>query len=325
MNLLSIKGGGVRGLISLKLLIEIENITGKAIYELFDYFGGSSVGSLIVSGLLISSDGFKAKYTAQQLYDLFINNINNSFTWTYYSYISSGFGLFGPSYTTSGLTHTIHSLCGDYMLGNLLKPFIFPAYDRIDQQAYYFDKDKNKNEFLLDVMLGCSAAPTYFKSHKMIINDKNYDFADSALVANNNSQLVLLKATQNENLLDRTKILLLSLGTGIFPHQNLSKRDGVLNWLPNIIDTILSASEENESFSLSLYLPKDNYYIMDVPLDKVYHLDDTRQKTIDYYISQTDKWINDNKTAITLFCDKLMINKKLIKNILYNSCKNEYY
>ena len=205
MNIIAIMGGGARGLISLRILMEIEKITGKPMYELFDYFGGSSVGSLIASGLLISSDGVTAKYTAHQLFNIFMSNVLNSFTWTYYSYISSGFGLIGPSYTTSGLSKIILECCDDYKLENLLKPIIFPAYDRIRQKAYYFDREKNKDLPLLDVMLSCCAAPTYFQSHTMKINDEYYDFADSALVANNNSQLVLLKATQNINLLDRSK------------------------------------------------------------------------------------------------------------------------
>ena len=54
MNLLSIRGGGCRGLLVTKILVYIEHITQKPIYELFDFYGGSSVGVLITAGILVS-------------------------------------------------------------------------------------------------------------------------------------------------------------------------------------------------------------------------------------------------------------------------------
>jgi uncharacterized protein len=102
MNILSIKGGGCRGIISLKILMYIEEITGMPIYEIFDYYGGSSVGCLIVCGILLSEDGKIPKYTAHELYDIIMKKMNNCFSWTYRSYISSLFGLLGPIYTNIG-------------------------------------------------------------------------------------------------------------------------------------------------------------------------------------------------------------------------------
>ena len=161
MNILAIKGGGARGIIVTRFLVEIEDITGIPISKLFDYIRGSSVGALISCGVLLSDDGENPKYTAHQIHDIFVKNMENAFSWTYGSWISSGFGLIGPSYTSDGLLKVTEELCEDKKLGCLLKPIIFPAYDKITQRAYYFDKDKDSDLTLHNVIMSCTAAPTY--------------------------------------------------------------------------------------------------------------------------------------------------------------------
>lgn len=307
MNILSIKSGGCRGIISLKILMCIEEFTGRPIYELFDFGSGSSVGSLIICGIFLSEDGKTSKYTAHQLYDLFIKNLTNCFSWTYYSYLYSFFGLMGPIYTNCGLVNIVKECCDNYTMDNLLKPVIFPTYDKNSNKNYYFNR-KDKDVLLSDIIMSCSAAPTYFPSHKMILNNQHYDFIDSGLVSVSSIRLAVLEAIKHSHL-EKSKILMVNIGTGSF---NLPKADynGLLSWAPNIVTTLMNASYENEIFELSLILPKDNYYIMDVPLDiKYYQMDDISSNTINYYLTETDKWINDNTETIKLFCNKLLLNK----------------
>lgn len=307
MNILSVSGGGARGLISLKILMHIEKVTGVPIYELFDFCGGSSVGTLIICGILISEDGKTAKFTAHQLYDLFYKNVSNCFSWTYFSYIYSFFGLIGPVYTNCGLINIVNECCGDSKMCNLLKPVIFPTYDKNTNKNYYFS-DKDQNVSLTDIVMSCSAAPTYFPSHKMTVNEQEYDFIDSGLVSISSIRLVLLEAIKHAHV-NKNKVLMVNIGTGTF---NLPKADynGLLSWAPNIVNTLMNASHENEIFELSLILPQDNYYIMNVPLDiKYYNMDDISKVSIDYYITQTDLWINNNTDSINSFCNKLINNK----------------
>lgn len=54
ITILSIDGGGIRGIIPAVLLAEIEKTTGKKIYELFDFFAGTSTGGILTL-LLINS------------------------------------------------------------------------------------------------------------------------------------------------------------------------------------------------------------------------------------------------------------------------------
>ena len=47
IRILSIDGGGIRGIIPVTVLAEIEKRCGKQIYELFDFIAGTSTGGLI--------------------------------------------------------------------------------------------------------------------------------------------------------------------------------------------------------------------------------------------------------------------------------------
>ena len=51
-RILSLDGGGIRGLIQIEILGEIERLTGKRIVELFDWIIGTSTGGILALGLV---------------------------------------------------------------------------------------------------------------------------------------------------------------------------------------------------------------------------------------------------------------------------------
>ncbi|MEJ2560887.1 MAG: patatin-like phospholipase family protein, partial [Anaerolineae bacterium] len=51
--ILSIDGGGARGYITLHCLAQLEELTGQPAHEIFDFYAGTSTGSLIAAGLAI--------------------------------------------------------------------------------------------------------------------------------------------------------------------------------------------------------------------------------------------------------------------------------
>jgi len=311
MNILSITGGGVRGIIACRLLLEIERITKTPIYKLFDFMGGTSVGTLILSGILISDDNETPRYNMEELFNIFKKELPSAFSWTYGSYIKSVFGLYGPKYTSLGLEKIANDICGDKTLRNLLKNVCYPAYDKIKCKAYYFDKIKDENVKISDVILSCTSAPTYFPSHMITIDNITYDFIDGGIVVNNTAELALLQSTKHLLIVDKSKIFELCIGTGKFNYGNYNK-DGLVNWAPIIVDTIMNGAAENELYELSLSLPQENYFIMNLELDHKYdYMDNTNIKTIEYYLYETEKWIENNKEGIEDFCSKLMKNKNL--------------
>jgi hypothetical protein len=310
MNILTISGGGIRGIIACRLLLEIERITNVPMSKLFNFMSGTSVGTILISGMLMSDDGINPKLTMEELYQKFLVKIPEAFSWTYKSYIYSIFGLYGPKYTNDGLKNIIDDVCGDKQLKHLLCDICYPSYDKLTSKAYYFDNKKDSELYVQDVILACTAAPTYFPSIPMTINNKQYDMIDGGIVVNNTAELALLHATKDMKIIDKSTILEVCIGTGRFDYGNF--KEGLIPIASVIVDLIMKGGSENELYELSLSLPSENYIIMDLDLDPKYdYMDTTDPKIIQYYIDETEKWINDNRNKLNEFCGKLKANKKL--------------
>src|SRR5438067_8204092 len=71
MRVLSIDGGGVRGIIPALVLAEVERRTGKRTAELFDLVTGTSTGGIIALAMTVPGDDGAPRWTADELADLY--------------------------------------------------------------------------------------------------------------------------------------------------------------------------------------------------------------------------------------------------------------
>jgi uncharacterized protein len=68
-TILSIDGGGIRGIIPAMVLADIERRTGRRIAELFDLIAGTSTGGVLALGLSVPEEptGTRPRFEASQL------------------------------------------------------------------------------------------------------------------------------------------------------------------------------------------------------------------------------------------------------------------
>jgi patatin-like phospholipase/acyl hydrolase len=172
-RILSIDGGGLRGIIPLMILKKIEEQQGKKIHELFDMIVGTSTGGIIACGLTCTKDGITPYLSVDKLIELYTTKANDIFPCDK-NFITKSIRLiksvFKPKYSPKGLDNLLEYYFNDMMLSDTLIPIIVSSYDIKNNEVVMFKTRKAVvsylyNNKLKDICRATSAAPTYFPSY----------------------------------------------------------------------------------------------------------------------------------------------------------------
>ncbi len=221
VRVLSLNGGGVRGLFTISVLAEIERIlvskTGDDQIKIGDYFDlitGTSIGGVLALGLA-------AGKTARELEEFFYNNAPKIFPYRL-GWINTIKSLFSPIYSSTPLQESIAALIGnDITFNDLSRRVMIPTVNLSTGKPQFFKTPHNPNFNrdgrlkLIDAALATSAAPTYFSPH--YCDDLKAYFADGGLVANNPSYIGLLEVLRDMKTdfsgISHKNIYILNIGT----------------------------------------------------------------------------------------------------------------
>jgi len=221
VRLLSIDGGGIRGIIPAMILTHIEEVTQKPIHELFHLIGGTSTGGILCLGL---AAGIPAKkllelYTtrgAEVFPDELTRNVVTSPMWAKYG-IKKQEAVLKEVLGDRTLADTlVPTLIASYEL-NSNAPFFFKSWlatDKFDRGSFKNSHDnfERYNFKLVDVARATAAAPTYFPVKEISHQGQNFRFVDGGLHSNDPSLAVYsdsIKFVPNGEV-----VQLLSIGTG---------------------------------------------------------------------------------------------------------------
>ncbi len=206
-KILSIDGGGVKGIFAVKILSLIERELGIKTYDTFDLIVGTSTGSIIAGAVA-------TKYDLTQLVDDYSDLAFKIFKRRW-----SSFGGFVRSkYSSKPLEAFVRQKFGDIKLRQIEKPLIINATNASAGDVHVFktiyQKTQRSGDYIRDgevplfkAILASCAAPTYFDPV-----DVNGDLiCDGGIWANNPS---LVGYTDAVNNFKPTNIKILSLGTG---------------------------------------------------------------------------------------------------------------
>jgi hypothetical protein len=224
--IISIDGGGVRGIMPLTYLAEFEFRTKLPISRLGKIFAGASIGGMLVTALNLPNpnDRNKPKFTAEQLRDQFPDLAQKIFTKNISQRIP-GHDLTFPKYSAENLMEVIDSYAGEEDFRTTFNEVIVPSWEKSTRNAVLFrtsqacDGKVFEHWKAKDVMNAAVRAPTYFDPYNPLLfnpsipSNQGFCFCDGGLIANNPSLLAYNIADEiygcNQNL------FMVSLGTGI--------------------------------------------------------------------------------------------------------------
>ncbi len=264
-NILSIDGGGIRGILPGQILVEMENAFGIETAKAFDLIAGTSTGGILACAHLLPDpdDANKRKFTAQEVVDLYFERGDEIFDIPFFHKIRSGAGLLDEKYPEDGIEETLEDYFGDVWLKDLLKPTLITTYDIRRRKGHFFKQhraqtDEDYNFRAKDVARATSAAPTYFECAK-VRSEKGTTFPliDGGVFVNNPALAAyaegrtLFKLGAEEATAKDMKIL--SLGTGHSHkryYHSKAKNWGKAEWIVPVIDIMMSGSADVAHYQL---------------------------------------------------------------------------
>lgn len=201
VRILSLNGGGARGLFTISVLAEIERIIeeteGKRGVNAGDYFDlitGTSIGGILALGLASGKN-------ARELEMVFRDKAADIFP-ARIPLLKRIRAMFSPLYSSEPLRQTVASMVGaDTVFNDLNRRVMIPTVNLSTGKPQFFKTPHNPafnrdgHLTLVDAAMATSAAPTYFAPH--YCKDLDAYFADGGLVANNPSFIGLHEALRD--------------------------------------------------------------------------------------------------------------------------------
>ncbi len=268
MRILSLDGGGIRGIIPGQVLVSVEQklqqLSGKPdfrISDAFDLIAGTSTGGILTC-LYLCPDRIsgKPKFSAPEALDLYFQHGDNIFDVSIFRSIETLDGVADAKYSAHALEKALHDYLGDMKLSDLLKPCLITAYDITRRQAQFFNsadvskKGSGWDYYLRDVARATSAAPTYFEPANISSLDRTvYPLIDGGVFANNPTMCACVEAFNADPTLTVGNLHILSLGTGEVDksyHYSEAKNWGKIGWIGPVLDIMMSGVAETVDYQV---------------------------------------------------------------------------
>lgn len=300
IRILTLDGGGTRGLVSIECLKKLEALTGKQTYEMFDYVCGVSTGALIAGMTCLF------RYPLEEVERLYIEFSREMFTrsrvmgtsalvWNHAFYDSEQWEKilqaqlgFKPLIEFSR-DPRCPKLCAVSSLVNTphMKNFLFRNYN-LPPESYSKYPGSCTNQ-IWEVIRASTAAPGYYED--FILNDLVH--MDGGVLVNNPTALAIHESRllwPNESLQ-----CVVSLGTGRYaPTQDVSAARGLS--LREKVSKIVDSATDTEGVHniMTDLMPPATYFRFNPYLSEDLQLDEIRQDKLEVMARDTQMYLRKN-------------------------------
>lgn len=259
-RILSIDGGGIRGLIPASILQDWEKILGP-IASHFHMLAGTSTGGILATGLAHGN-------SAESLVKFYKTDGPKIFSNT----LGAAASVIGEIYDAAPLEESLKSVFGNHVLSSVSSDLLITAYEMESRKPKLFKSwrargletptPKDDDFPLVSVTRATSAAPTYFQpAHIKNESGKLFTMVDGGVYANNPAMCAFVAARRLYPMADN--YLVVSLGTGSLIHPYTFDEVsswGIAGWAQPLLDVMFSGVSDSTTYELDQLAPEVKQY-----------------------------------------------------------------
>lgn len=341
-KILSIDGGGIRGIIPCVILKFIEETTAQPISSMFNIITGTSTGGIIAMGLTLPDEYGQNKFSAEKMLGLYMDNGEKIFPPRHKDILSRISGaLFDKPYDSSGIEGLLNDYFGDSKLKDALTNLLVTTYEIGKGRPFYFSSrlaqtDERENILYREVARSTSAAPTYFKPSVVPAESGDYTFVDGGIFANNPAILAYCEAKElwkakRAPIIEKARadskgfdavvtaddtdlpFYMLSLGTAYTKNKiKVSEMDKWrnANWLePLLTDVFARSVAESTDYTMQYLLPPytdgtKRYTRLNMEIDEdASQMDNVSAENLNKLLEIGEGFVQKNKDQLLKICE----------------------
>jgi len=297
-KILSIDGGGIRGVFPAHILKCMTERIGIRINDHFDMIAGTSTGAIIAAAVA-------CQVNPVEIVNMYKEHGRAIFTKRKSWWPSKIRPVFCSLYDSLYLSEVLSDILGDIKLGEVSIPLLLPATDigcgdvHVFKSSYFQDFTRDKYMLVRDAVVASCSAPTYFDPKRV----GEYLLADGGLWANDPSLASIIDAKYRLNI-DLKDIRVFSLGTGrakILYGVKTGRKWGFMRaWRGKEFISFLMSLQGQATHNYLKLLLKENQ-ILRLDFESEHHLPLDDCSAIDDLISRADRIFSHSSTAIRDF------------------------
>ena len=302
-RVLSIDGGGIRGIIPAMVVAHIERKMGKPAHELFDLMVGTSTGGILALGLSRPGASRPAQFSARWVVKLYEEQGANIFEYSLWRKLRTVGGILDEAYSHEVLEGILGKYFAGATLGDCKTPTMVTSYD-IQNRRTVFLKSWYADHQLVrccDAARATSAAPTYFEPKPLDTGDVASVLIDGGIFMNSPSVSAYAEARK---LFPDEPIAVLSLGTGELTRPiafGEARTWGSALWVMSLLDCMFDGVSKAADHQMQLFLG-ERYQRLQTSLESASDdMDDASEENIRNLKRTARELINANEAVLEQF------------------------
>jgi len=308
-TILSIDGGGIRGIIPARILELIEARTGEPIASLFDVIAGTSTGGILALGLT-KPNGARTgpALSASELVKLYEDEGKPIFNRSAWHVIEALGQLNGPKYDGEGARVALTKYLSGARLKEARTRVLVTAYEIQIRKPFFFkswlaETDPASDFDTVDVARATSAAPTFFPPVQVVSAGHAFAFIDGGVFANNPTMCAVADAWK---YWPGDDLLVVSLGTGNTDRPiayDRAKGWGLAEWAHPLVEILVDGVTDTVDYEAREAVGQYYRFQTDLPANLQDFDDPSNVAPLRH---AADRLIQDRAEDLTALCEKLM-------------------